>query len=189
LGDLPSLDAGLLAGRQALDTFESEIAVVDAGRQWLAEHLDRVHGYYLTVENVLSEGVDRIGPFLEMLSEWFQNVLKWLPFGMGQTAAAIMGALTDLISETPFTISGAQTRVKQPLDAWLDARQGEVPLMAQVIRPIREQVIDSAESTATKARTVQQTVQNALLAPAQPALAQHNAVRSAIQTYRETHQI
>lgn len=189
LDDVPQLDEGLAASRRALDQFESDIPLVDAGRRWLATHVSRVHAYYTVVETVLQEGVERLGPFLEMLGEWFQSVLKWLPFGMGRTAATIMAALTDLLAETPFTIAGARDNVQQPLDLWLDDSGGEMPLMTTLIRPIREQMLDSAESAVAKARHVHDTYVGQLDEPARAALAQHAALRRQIADYRSTHQL
>lgn len=187
--DIPTLDEALANGRAALEQFETEIPIVDAGRDWLVKQIERVHAFYLLVEEALRAGVERVGPFLEMVVEWFEDVLRWLPFGMGDTAADIMGAMTNLLAETPFTIAGAQNEVAGPLALWLDPAAGEVPLMTRVVHPLREDVIGRATSTVTKARTVEAAFAERLATPAGDALVSYAALTDAIGRYRANHQL
>lgn len=187
--NVPSVEEGLLAGQQALQEFEAQVPLIDNGRRWLAAQIDLVNGYHAAVEEALSDAVETVGNFLQMLSAWFQDVLKWLPFGIGDKAARIMNAMTNLLGETPNTIAGARTNVVQPLDAWFALEGNETKLQRNLIKPVRDQALNRASVAVGQTRTVKDTYQTQLVQPVQANLDQRNAIRQMIVAYKQTHQI
>lgn len=186
---VPSLDEGLAAGRQALDELESHIPLLENGRLWLADHLGKLQGYYGVVENVLREAVETAGSFLLMLGEWFQDVLKWLPFGLGDKAAGVVAALTDLLGETPNTIHGLDTNVAQPLAVWLAGEGEEIPLRQKVVKPLREQAILRAAEVKDRAQATQVVYRQQLSEPVGTAVGRERVLRDQITAYRQLHQL
>jgi hypothetical protein len=187
--NIPSVEEGLLAGQQALAEFEAQVPLVDNGRRWLAAQIELVNGYYTAVEEALSEAVEAVGSFLQMLNQWFQDVLKWLPFGIGDKAARIMNAMTSLLGETPNTISGVRTNVVQPLDAWFQLEGEETKLQRKLIKPVRDEALNRAATAVSKTHTVKDVYQTQLAQPVQVNLDQRNAIRQLIANYRQQHQI
>lgn len=186
---VPSLDEGLAAGRQALDELENHIPLLENGRLWLADHLGKLQGYYGVVENVLREAVETAGSFLVMLGEWFGNVLKWLPFGVGDKAAGVVAALTDLLGETLNTIHGLDTNVAQPLAVWLAADNQGMPIRTKVVRPLREQAILRAAEVKDKAQATQVVYYQQLSEPVGAAVGRKRVLRDQITAYRQLHQL
>jgi hypothetical protein len=189
LDRIPTVQEGLAAGQQALAEFEVEIPLMDNGRRWLASHLQKVSGFYQLVENVLREVVETAGSFLENLGQWFQDVLRWLPFGMGDNAARIVEALTNLLAETPNTINGLHTNLVQPLDVWLDGDGDNMPLRRRLVKPIREQALQPAGETLSQAQAIQSTYQAQLVEPTQAAASSRQTIRAVISQYRQQHQV
>lgn len=187
--NVPSVEEGLLAGQQAIAEFEAQVPLVDNGRRWLAGQIDIVSGYYSAVEEALRDAVEIVGSFLQMLNEWFQDVLKWLPFGIGDKAARIMEAMTNLLSETPNTISGARTNVVQPLDVWFGLEGGETKLQQRLIKPVRDNALNRAATAMSQTHTVKDVYQNQLAQPVQNNVAQRSAIRQMIAAYRQEHQV
>ncbi|MEZ4595111.1 MAG: twin-arginine translocation signal domain-containing protein, partial [Chloroflexota bacterium] len=166
LAEMPTLSESIQMGRQALQNFESQVPVLDNGRLWLIDHLAKIETYFAAVERLLSEAVDRVGPFLQMLTDWFESVRKWLPFGIGQTAAAIMQSLTTLVMETPNTLSGLNTNVVQPLDVWLNRDQNnETALNRTLITPLRDDLMPKADNAVSKVQQMDTTYKTALKEP------------------------
>ncbi|WP_420644815.1 twin-arginine translocation signal domain-containing protein [Candidatus Leptofilum sp.] len=190
LADVPTLSESIQMGRQALQNFESQVSILDNGRLWLIDHLAKIEGYFAAVEQLLSEAVEHVGPFLQMLNDWFDGVKKWLPFGIGQTAAAIMQSITTLIMETPNTLSGLDTNVMQPLNVWLNRDQNnETALHQTLINPLRDDLMPKADNAVSKAQQMDTTYKTMLKEPVETAVSSQRAIRGLINAYRERHGI
>jgi len=188
INDLPSLEEGLQVGETALSQFEAQIPLVQNGRSWLTDQTDKLELYFTVIEKLLEKTVDRIGPFFDMLHDWFEEVKKWLPFGFGEKAAEVMQSITALLIETPQTISGLRLNVKEPLNIWLDDTD-EIPLHQNLLKPIRHEVMSKASATTGKAKQIESTYQAQLVAPVETAVKRHHALRELITNYRNQHRI
>lgn len=189
VGGVPALSAGLDGGQLALGDIEAHIPLLDSGRQWLALETAKMRVFYSDIEGWLQRAVDRVGNFLEMLQEWFEGLRRWLPFGAGEKAAGVMGALTSLLAETPNTLTGLDTNVAQPLDVWLTRIDGEPALQRRLVRPLRDEVIARARTTADQASQVSALFDQNLAIPARAAITDRAARRQAIADYRAQNQI
>ncbi len=186
----PELTTGITNGERALAEIEAHIPLLENGRAWLDEQVTRVGGAYTTLEYILQEVVESVGDLLEMIQRWFEGVRKWLPFGIGENAARVVAAFSDLVSETPNTISGLSGNVAQPLDVWLAREADDQPrLQHTLVRPLREQVLTRATTAVTQAEQVHAAFRDRVTVPAETAVASRQAVRDQIAAYREQHQI
>lgn len=185
---VPGLEEGLANGQQALDNFEAQIPTLEEGRNWLTSQVTRLNELYETAEMVLKSVLESAGSFLAMLSQWFEEILGWLPFGVGEKAGRIMTALTNLLNETPITIAGLQGKVAEPLNGWLEGGEN-MALRQQLLKPVREQVLIPAGAITTTARTAQTTFQTQLAEPAQNQLLTRQMIRESLQQYRAQHQL
>ena len=187
--DLPTLEEGLQAGEAALNEFEAQIPLVQNGRNWLTDQTDKLELYFSTIEKILEKTVDRIGPFFDMLNDWFESVKKWLPFGIGEKATEVMQSITVLLLETPETIAGYRANMKEPLNLWLSDDASEMPLQQNLLTPIRNEVLSKTRSTSGKAKQIETTYQNQLVAPVETAVSRHQTLRELIAHYRTEHNI
>jgi chromosome segregation ATPase len=190
MSETPTLAEGIAAGRVALADLEGHIPLLQNGRIWLNQHLERLSGFYEGARRLLEEGAERLGSFLDMLNNWFQEVRKWLPFNMGQRAADIMEALSRVLAEVPHTLSGLDTNIAQPLDEWL-ARDGEetTRLQRKLVQPLRARVLSKGEQVVNQAEQLQETYQAHLSQPWETAVEQRQAIRQLIADYRNEHQV
>ena len=189
LGGTPALAAGLDAGQLALGEIENQIPLLDNGRLWLDAQSAKVQGFYGEVELWLQRALERVGDFFEMLADWFAGLRKWLPFGIGEKAVGVMGALTTLLAEMPSTLAGLDANIAQPLDVWLQRVDGEPAVIRRVVRPVRDEVIGRARTTIEQANTAGTVYEQQLAAPARAAIETRRVLRQAIADYRAQHQI
>ncbi len=189
IDEIPWLREGVAAGQQALQNVEAHIPLLQNGRYWLEDHRLKLRRYYEGVKTLLETAVTATGPFLEMLNAWFQDILKWLPFGLGTRASNIMQSLADLLGEIPYTLTGLDTNVAQPLAVWLDNRHGPVPLQQELIEPLRNDVLAKAEQVSQKAQQVEAVYQDELLQKMETAVASQEIIRALIHEYRQQHSI
>lgn len=186
---LPQFEDGLARGTQALDNLEAQIPLVQNGRAWLEDHLGQLLPLYEHAEEVLGTAVETAGEFLQMLNEWFQGLLKWLPFGAGDRAAAVMGALTELLDETPNTIQGLRRNVADPLDIWLVGEGAETPLHNHLVKPLKEEALRPAGEVARRVRDQQTLYEQAVVEPTRTVAKSRGLVRAQIEAYRKKYEI
>ncbi len=181
---IPSFEEGIEVGQAALNKFEAHIPLLQNGRSWLNNHLGKLRLYFSAIETLLQQTVNQINPFLEMLQNWFEDVKKWLPFGIGERATEVMETITTLLIETPNTINGLKTNVADPLDVWLGNNEGQPPLQTDLLNPIRENLFKKANEAIDKARNVSVIYSNELLGVAEAAIERQKLLRELINQYR-----
>lgn len=191
LGDLaeeaPTVTEGIRAGQEALTEFEEQIPQVKEGRQWLATQINVIGQSYQAIEHALQNSRKVAGTFLSQLNEWVQDILKWLPFGIGETAATILDKISDLLAEIPETVDGLQTKLATPLDAWLEEEDGELRLQRRLIKPVRDDALNRASQTVSQVQTLQSVYQTQLAEPVEVATDHQQALRARIDEYRQTY--
>lgn len=186
---LPDLDESIVAGRLALDELEAHIPLLENGRAWLDFQQEKLSNYFDGVEQVLKTAVDSVGPFLQMFNEWVQNMLKWLPFGLGEKTSAISTAITQLLLETPATVSGLDTNIVQPLDVWIGAANEEAPLRGKLINPMRDGVLDKSTAVIAQVDQVRGGYETELRDKLKTAVSNQRTIQVAIAQYREMNEI
>ncbi len=187
--ELPALNEGIEAGHKAINEFEEQIPGIKEGRQWLNEQIGALGNSYQQIELALANAVKGAGSFLQQFNLWIQDVLKWLPFGIGDKSAAILDTLARLLAEMPEMFDGLQTKIGAPLDVWLEEDDGEMPLQRRLIKPVRENALDKASVTLSKVETMQTVYQSQLAEPVTSAAENHRVIRERINEYRQTYQI
>ena len=185
LDEIPSVEEGLVLGNQALDQFEARLPTLSDGRQWLETHIARLNAFYEAAESILETVAESAGTFLQRLNEWFQDVRKWLPFGVGDRAAEVMAALTNILDETPNTIHGLRRNIADPLDGWVGKEGQEAPLRAELIRPLKETTLQRAGTVVERARSTAGAFESQVRAPVQEVVAQRRLLREQIAAYRQ----
>lgn len=190
MAETPTLADGIAAGREALQDIEGHIPLLQNGRIWLGQHLDRLNGFYDASRRILEEGAERLGSFLDMLNNWMQEVRKWLPFNLGQRTMNLIEALSRVLGEVPNTLSGLDTNIAQPLDEWL-ARDGEetTRLQRKLVQPLRARVLAQGEQVVSRVEELEETYQSQLSQPWETAVEQRQAIRQLIADYRSQYQV
>lgn len=189
ISQTPILSEGIQLGQQALTEVEEHLPVLENGRLWMDTQLNKLGAFYETVELVLQSVLESVGSFLDMVNDWFSNIQKWLPFGIGTKAANVVDSLSALVDEIPQTISGLNTNMAQPLDHWLAREEGLPKLQQKLIKPVREKVLAEASETINRAQLVQQSFQEKMALPVETSLGSREIIRQQIAAYRGQHQV
>jgi len=185
LDEIPSVEEGLALGNLALDQFEGRLPALSEGRSWLESHMARLDAFYRAAEDILENVTENAGAFLQKLEEWFQGVRKWLPFGVGDRAAQVMATLTNLLDETPNTIHGLRRNVADPLDGWVGKEGQEAPLLAELLRPLKETTLQRSGTVVERARSTGSAYETQVQTPLQEAIVQRRQLREQISAYRQ----
>jgi len=189
IDELPAVNEGIEAGHRALNEFEEQVPAIKEGRQWLTGQIGLISDSYQQIEIALANAVKGVGSFLQQFNKWIQDVLKWLPFGIGDKAAAILDALSHLLAEMPGTFDGLQAKIGAPLDVWLEDDGGETRLQRRLVKPVRENALNKASGTLNKVETMRTVYQSELAEPVTSAVENHQVIRERINEYRRTYQV
>lgn len=189
VADAPLVTEGLAAGRQALDEFEEQLPELEQGRYWLEGQMAIVGQALQAAETTLNNVVKVSGTLLQLLNRWFEDVLKWLPFGIGENALAIMSALGDLLDRVPETLDGLRVKVADPLDVWLERDGDEIRLQRRLIKPLRDEAIERADSTVARLGDVNDVYQVQLQEPVAALSERQHLIREQIAHYRQSHSL
>lgn len=149
----------------------------------------RLATFYDAAERILEAAVESAGSFLQKLNDWFQSILKWVPFGAGRKTGEVMNALVSLLDETPQTIHGLRSNIAAPLDLWLQEEGGDVRLRARVVKPLKEQALQPASQIAEQARQTRERYVQELVEPVRTAAKSRNLIREQIAAYRSKYQL
>ena len=189
--DIPNVNEGLAAGRNALLQFESEIPLIDGARMWLLLHITRISALFKNIETMVAAAADTTGTVVEMIGNWIGNVMKWLPFNLGEKTANLVQSIADLLDATPDTTATTQVKVLQPLELWLGQADmpNDIPLRQRVINPIRDDSFAKAETHLAKAGNLRSEYQAKLTDPTNLALEQRARIQESIRAYRELHSL
>ena len=189
MSDVPLVREGLEAGQQALTELEEQLPKIEDGQHWLANRIDLLGNAYEAVEQALKNALGATDSFIQLLNRWFQDMLRWLPFGLGDKASNVMQALSDLLADIPETLAEFENRVNAPLNLWLADDEGQPRLQRRLIKPVRENALDKASNTVDHVETLQSIYQSTLNEPVATATKQQEVISQQISQYRQQHQL
>ena len=188
--DIPTLRESLDGGRRLLGELEDQVPLVENARLWLLAQIGRIELIYGTIVVMLQVAAERSGNAIELMAEWLQKVLGWLPFGLGERTTNLINAVTALIDVMPETLRGTNDNVAQALELWLGkADESDVPLVSRVIVPLREQVLDWAEAQLSKTAELRQTYDSKITEPLRLAHENRQRIRDGIEMYRQQYEL
>ncbi len=188
--DIPTVQETLSAGRQLLLDFESEVPLIDGARLWLLGHVSQVSVAYSRARQMLLNVSEGASDVLSMMADWTEKLLKWLPFGLGENTTNLIDALANLLDVTPETTDGLVSNVANPLEMWLGGvNETATPLVDNVIVPLKNGVLESAESHLTRTATLRQNYQLKLRDPFNVAIDNRNRIRASIEAYKVQHSL
>jgi hypothetical protein len=189
IADVPLVTEGLSAGRTALEEFEEQLPLIEQGRYWLQGQISIVGSALEKAEQVLNNTLKAGGSFLQLLDRWFEDILRWLPFGIGEPALAIMSTINDLLARVPETLDGLQTHVADPLDLWLERDGDENRLQKHLVKPVREEAIDRADSAVQRLGAVNKAYETQLRDPVGVLVERQRVIREQIALYRQNYSL
>jgi len=182
---IPGVAEGIQAGQDALEELEDQIPAIEEGHRWLQGQLEELGESFSAIEGALDNVVDIAGNFLQKLNQWFQDILRWLPFGLGDKTNTTMGVIATLLDSVPNTIDGLQTQVSDPLALWFEKDGPVTRIQQRIISPVRHTALDKATLTVTQIQGLDEVYQSRLAEPVKEALEKQESIREQIVAYRQ----
>ncbi|MDJ0754206.1 MAG: hypothetical protein QNJ45_11845 [Ardenticatenaceae bacterium] len=189
--NLPGLDDALAAGEVAIASFEGDIPALESGRAWFSEHVSQLSWSWQILEGILREVLETLGGGLELLQQWFDKLLGWVPFEFGEKARRAMSALFDLVYLTPQTVAQGQSELLGVMDQWLkpEVGQREPAVRTKLVQPLREGVLGKAAKTSQQIKDANKTFQVELVSKTAANIADRSEIEQLIRQYRTEHKL
>lgn len=186
MDEIPKVSDSIQLGNDVLDEFEAQLPTIEEGQQWLSDQMTHLNEYYSSLEQAIEQAADVTGTIFRQLSQWFEDILKWLPFGLGNRSTVIMNSIEDLLKQIPGMVVGVQNYVISPLAQWFDKEEGETKLQRRVVRPLRQKALESASRTVTQIEALDSVYKKKLTGPVADATNRQSMIRQRITAYRES---
>ena len=186
---MPKVEDGLAISQEALIDLESQIPALESGRLWLVEQFDTLDVHLDDLETTLSTAVKSAGPILGQLADWFQDISKWLPFGIGEKAANTMASLNQVLGDLLETREEMPAQLADPLAALLERDEEETAVQTNLINPIREELINPTAQAMEKAGSLRSVFKTDLVSPFTGAAEERKSLAEIIAEYRQIQQI
>jgi hypothetical protein len=137
----------------------------------------------------LKEAIKTAGPILQQLGQWFQDISKWLPFGIGDRAGATMDSLSQVLQDILQTKEDLPDKLGIPLANLLDKEGDETAIERNLISPLRTDLIKPAAQAMEQTRSLATMFKADLVAPFTAAVEERNRIAALIIDYRQSQQI
>ncbi|MBL8055978.1 MAG: hypothetical protein JNK29_04735 [Anaerolineales bacterium] len=188
LGASPVLRAGLDTARRLLAEFEQVLPDFQAGLGWLGDQVIRLKLELYALERAAQPLVAAAAAGATAVFGGFVRVvLDYLPFDIGAKTRAAFEAAQAVITRASDVSGQTDERVFGKLSRYVSG--GQQSWQQQLVPPLRDQTLASAEHLLTAVDGAQQTFEAALRGPAQAALDQRAALRQQIAAYRAARQL
>ncbi len=178
-GGLQAVEDFLRKLDEAFPDMQTGIAVVEAGVSFLADGLQRL-------EDILSDFMEPAQPVTTAISKFVDQVLGYLPFGVGDTIRQGLQTIAELMTSIPEHVEAVNSALLEPLrERWFntDPEQG---LLSGLFAVLINRVLDPLEAHLTAISAFSETWQDKLALPARAAIAHRQQLRVELQGQRQS---
>lgn len=175
------------AAHNLLTHFETNLLDLSAAMAWLGNKMVSLKVDLWLVEKTAQKVTNvALNGVLAVFGGFAGQVLNYLPFNIGDAVRQTFTATQGLLTTTVAVADDTNDQVMLKISPKVAGPQGWPTTLVQ---PLRTQTLAAAEQLATTVNTAATTIQTDLVAPTQTVLAQRQALREQIATYRAAKQL
>ncbi len=174
-----ALSAGIEEAAARLATVEVQSPVIANGLLWLEEQINLLAQTLQSLEDTLSGVVEPVAPVAQQIGDFIGEVLRLLPFGVGDQIRRGLEAIALILTHIPELIASINPLLITPLRQWVspDETKG---LVAEVVQPISEHLISPAQGMVDSTTALETTYNEQLATPVGTALDMRAEIRRQI---------
>lgn len=177
------LEAGATKGFGILQDLVEDFPTPQEGLIWLKGEVSALLVNLDNVASQIKEVIEPVESFATLVVEFILDVLRKLPFGLGNPARGGLEAMQAVITGLPTLASGIADDVLDPLAMWYGQNQ-QTNLIGTLVSPIESDLINPANDTVEAINALDASTQNDLVSPAQAAIDQRASLRAQISAQR-----
>lgn len=167
-----------------LDRVESVVPQIRAGIHAADGFLGTIDGHMDRLEQMIGDVMEEAAPLTQAVDGFVQELLSYLPFGMGERIRAVAQEMAALIGLLPAGVGALRSGLFAPMRAWFPSDDG-ADLGDQLFAPVRADLLDPTRALLDDLIGFTDRWDSELAGPVHAALAQRAEVRSQIVAYQE----
>jgi uncharacterized phage infection (PIP) family protein YhgE len=175
-----ALTTGIEDATTRLATIEVQSPTIANGLLWLEDQVNSLSTTLQDLENALSSVVEPVAPITQQIGDFIGQILSLLPFGVGEHIRAGLEAIGTILTHIPELVASINPLVITPLRQWVSPESEDQGLIAEVVNPINNGLIPSAQGMVENSSALSSAYNTQLATPTQDALDARAAIREQI---------
>ncbi len=175
---------GITAAETALKNFQAMLdslqSAVDLATRALTELARKLQAAESFVVTILGTAL----PLAEAIANFFNELIKKIPFGVGAEISRAISALIDLIRAVPATLDTLLTQLLKPLRDMFFPASGTATVRTNLFDPIINNLLTPLKKFLTDVETLLDKWEKEFTAPVQKALDERAQIRKQIVALR-----
>lgn len=166
-----------------VERFEAVVPTIVAGIEAVEGFLQTVDGHIADLERLIGNALEEAAPLTEAVDRFFQKLLSYLPFGIGeriQQAAQEMAAAVNLL---PRGARLLRQQIVSPLRTWFPVDEA-ADMRAVLFAPARRDLLAPARTLLDDLVAFSARWEEELQTPIAEAVARRDEIRSQIAEYK-----
>lgn len=175
---------GLLVAKDNINQLDQGLAILDAG-------LVRVEGMIVGLSTLMQGLEDRlqaagepVAPVTDALGSLFENLISYLPFGIGERIQATIDSIKIVIGSIPESIASLNDNLIAPMRTTFFPRDGD-NIQVRLLEPLTNVLFYPAEWTLSGLANLADTWDKELEQPAQAMIEERASLRKKITAQKE----
>lgn len=189
--DVPTFGERVEQAQASLDRYDEDVTLFENARSWISGRIERFGRFQLNLETVLEQTQDAVGPLLDLLWGWFESIVSWLPFRLGENSRRIMENMAEIVSDLPDSRIGLAGEVALPLDRWFEPQPetGKPVIRADLFEPLKGDLIPQARQILQRTADTRDRFDEDLIGSLSPIMAQRKQRENAILRYKQQNEV
>jgi hypothetical protein len=167
-----------------IDRFEAAVPQILAGIDAAEGFLQAIDRHLGELERLIGEVMQEAAPLTQAVDRFVQELLGYLPFGMGDRIRRTTQEMAALIGLLPAGLGILRTGLFSPMRAWFPTEDG-ADLRAQLFTPARTELLEPTRVLLDDLIQFADRWESEMAGPVEAALAQRAEVRSQIVAYQQ----
>jgi hypothetical protein len=187
---LKLLRDGITATESALKNFQTMLDSLRNATNGATLVLNDLSGKLRAAETVITTALGTAAaPIAESIARFFTELIKKIPFGIGDEILRAVNSLTDLIRAVPTSVDALSKQLFKPMTDMLFPATGVAPVQTNLFDPIAKNLLEPLKKVLGDLDTLIAKWDNDFTTPVQKALNDRAQIRKKIAEYRTTYNV
>jgi uncharacterized UPF0146 family protein len=175
---------GVTATETALKNFQAMLDSLQSAAELATRALTELSQKFKAAESFVVAMLGTALPLAEAIANFFNELIKKIPFGVGAEISRAINALVDLIRAIPATLDTLLNQLLKPLREMFFPATGNATVKTNLFDPIINNLLAPLKKFLTDVETLLDKWENNFTAPVQKALDERAKIRKQIVAMR-----
>ncbi len=175
---------GLLVAKDNINQLDQGLAILDTGLVRVEGMIVALSALMQGLEDRLQAAGEPVAPVTDALGSLFENLISYLPFGIGERIQATADSIKIVIGTIPESIASLNDNLITPMRTTFFPRDGD-NIQVRLLDPLTNVLFAPAEWTLSGLASLADTWDKELEQPVQEMIEKRATLREEITAYKE----